>query len=94
MGSALAVGLTVNAYFLRGISQDLNILKVELAILATRSAADQKRMLSIEESFREFQRDINNRVGRNSSNLHEIRTAIQKNAFKIEAMKSNVRGNA
>lgn len=54
VGSFLVVVGAINAFFLRGIFQDLNAVKVKLAEIITRSEAKEKRISDIEENQKEI----------------------------------------
>ena len=47
------VGLSINAFFLRGILQDLNDVKIKLAIMSGRDAGTEKRISDLEGETKE-----------------------------------------
>lgn len=57
VGGFGTMALAINAYFLRGIFQDLNTVKIELARMTERSDSKEKRIEYLEASQKEiFQR--------------------------------------
>ena len=54
VGAFITLGLTVNAFFLRGIFIDLNAVKIELAKMFERSSAKELRLENLERNEREI----------------------------------------
>jgi hypothetical protein len=54
VGACVTLGLTINAFFLRGIFLDLNAVKVELAKMFERSSAKELRLENLERNEREI----------------------------------------
>ena len=54
VGACVTLGLTINAFFLRGIFLDLNAVKVELAKMFERSTAKELRLENLERNEREI----------------------------------------
>ena len=59
VGSFLALVGAVNAFFLRGIFQDLNAVKIQMARMFERSDAKEKRISEIEQNQKEIFDRIN-----------------------------------
>jgi len=59
VGSFITLGLSINAFFLRGISIDLNTVKIELAKMIERSNAKEARIENLERSEREIFERLN-----------------------------------
>ena len=53
------VALGINEYFLRGIFQDLNDVKVQLASITARGDAKEERIKKIEENEKEIFERLN-----------------------------------
>ena len=54
VGAFGTFALSINAYFLRGIFQDLNTVKIELAKMVERSDAKEERISKIEVNEKEI----------------------------------------
>jgi hypothetical protein len=54
IGSFLVVALGVNGYFLRGIFQDLNDVKISIARMMAQEEAKDRRIESLEENQKEI----------------------------------------
>ena len=59
VGAFVTLGLTVNAFFLRGIFLDLNAVKIELAKMFERSNAKEERLSNLERNEREVFERLN-----------------------------------
>lgn len=60
VGSFGTLALLINGYFLRGIFQDLNEVKIQLATMVERSQAKEDRIKKLEDNERELFDRINN----------------------------------
>lgn len=59
VGAFGTLGLTINAFFLRGIFMDLNTVKIEIAKMVTRSEGKEERIKRIEENEKEIFERLN-----------------------------------
>ena len=59
IGGFGTLGLTVNAFFLRGIFIDLNTVKVRLAEMSARSESKELRIANLETSDKEIFERLN-----------------------------------
>ncbi len=59
VGSLCTLGLSVNAFFLRGIFLDLNAVKVKLAEISVRSESKERRIEELEKNVREIFHRLN-----------------------------------
>lgn len=62
------LALGVNGFFLRGIFQDLNAVRVQLAELSARGEAKEKRIADLERN----ERDLYHNVNRCRERLHTL----------------------
>lgn len=53
------LALSINAFFLRGIYQDLNAVKIAMAQISTRGEAKEKRLDTNDENIKEIYARIN-----------------------------------
>ena len=60
VGACGTMALSVNAAFLRGIFQDLNTVKIEIARIGERSDSKVKRIEDLEINQKELYNKINN----------------------------------
>lgn len=58
-GCFVTVGLSINAYFLRGILQDLNEVKIKLAIINTQAESKEVRIFNSERDIRDIYERLN-----------------------------------
>ena len=68
VGAFGVLALGVNGFFLRGIFQDLNAVRVQLAELSTRGEAKEKRIEDLERN----ERDIYHIINKNRERLHTL----------------------
>lgn len=55
-----SLALTINAFFLRGIFQDLNEVKITLAEIIQRSKAKSEKIAELEKKIQDHENSIHN----------------------------------
>ena len=71
VGALITLAMAVNAFFLRGIFQDLNDVRVQLAKISTRGEGKELRITSLEIT----QKEIFSIIGANKEKLHKLEGA-------------------
>lgn len=69
--------LTINAFFLRGIFQDLNAVKIEIAKISVNSDAKETRIRDLEAN----QKELYNKINDINEKIHSVEGA-QKQVLK------------
>ena len=64
IGAMLTATLAINAFFLRGISQDLNAVRIQMAKMFENSKAKERRISTLEDDSKEIKKNINDIVNR------------------------------
>lgn len=59
VGSFIGIGLTINAFFLKGILSELSFVKIEIAKLSTRSESKEERLDKLEANEKEIFERLN-----------------------------------
>lgn len=59
VGSFLVIMLGINGYFLRGIFQDLNAVKIQLAVSIENSRSKEKRISALENELKDIRLKLN-----------------------------------
>ena len=68
VGALITLAMAINAFFLRGIFQDLNDVRIQLATISTRGEGKELRIANLELT----QKDLYSKIGINHEKLHKL----------------------
>lgn len=82
VGVFITLGISINAFFLKGIYSELNAVKIQMATILSNAAHTENEMNRMEEHYEAEIQRLRDRI-------HTINNHLQKNELRLSRLEDN-----